>query len=228
MIEYIPDTIETALLYFHSAGTTAVEIAPFMPMLRQALPHTYIWAGDGVISSSPLMRQGLTYGPDPKRYWFTFPMQDASTPESFAGHVEAMGATLTGSGAYVNQLVDQIQARFHLATANIILSGFQHGACVALAAAMIRRQDPFAYTILLEPYLLEAYYLQHEPALPPTTVVCIDNQHIRRRTSNWLHVETDKALASYGLNVTSITVPGGGDDLDAPMMRAAVDVVQRL
>ena len=196
MIEHIPEKVDQAFLYFHSAATSAEQIRPFLPLLIESLPNTNIWAGDGVISGSPLMQQGLYYGPDAKRYWFTFPMQDASSPESFAGHVEAMGATLTCSGAYVNALVDQILARFHITAQRVVLCGFQHGSCVALAAAMIRIHDPYAFTILFEPYVLETYYLRDELTLPKTTVVCIENQHIRTRTRNWMDIETDKELQS--------------------------------
>ena len=175
MIEYIPDRVDQALLYFHSAGTSAEEIQPFLSGLIENLPNTYIWAGDGVISQSPLMRQGLHYGTSSKHYWFTFPMQDASSPESFAAYVEAMGATLTCAGAYVNVLVDQILARFHLGAEQVVLCGIQHGSCLALAAAMMRVDDPYAVTILIEPYILEGYYLKDELQKPQTTVICLEN-----------------------------------------------------
>lgn len=229
MIEHIPEHVENALLYFHSAGTSSAQITPFVPKLIQHLPHTYIWAGDGVISDSPLMRQGLYYGHDTaKRYWFTFPMQDASSAESFASHIEAMGATLTCAGAYVNALADQIMARFQLTAQNVVLCGFQHGSCVALAAAMLRIHDPYAMAILFEPFLLESYYLKEERTLPKTTVVCIDNQHIRARTQNWLHLGTDEVFQSYGMVTQRITVNGGDDTLDAQMMQEAIILLKQL
>lgn len=228
MIEHIPEHVETALLYFHSAGTTSDEFAPFLPHFIESLPHTYIWAGDGVISGSPLMRQGMHYGNAQKRYWFTFPMQDASSPESFAANVEAMGATLMCGGAYVNALVDQVMPRFALTADKVVLCGFQHGGCIALAAAMLRIHDPFTFTILLEPYLLEAYYLKDETTLPKTTVVCIENQHIRERTRNWLHVETDQELQSYGIATQQITVHDGGDAVDADMMNEVIRIMKNL
>ena len=82
MIEHIPEKVDKAFLYFHSAGASSAETRAFLPLLIESLPNTYIWAGDGVISKSPLMRQGLHYGKDSKRYWFTFPMQDASRPRA--------------------------------------------------------------------------------------------------------------------------------------------------
>ena len=228
MIEHVPQQVDNALLYFHSAGTSSEEITPFLPQLVKSLPHTYIWAGDGVISKSPLMRQGLFYGDDARRYWFTFPMQDASSPESFASHVEAMGATLTCAGAYVNTLVDQILVRFHITAKQVVLSGFQHGSCVALAASMIRKCDPYSFTILFEPYILESYYLKAELSIPRTTVVCIDNQHIRKRTQDWIHVETDKKFQSYGIVTQSITVEEGNDHLNSAMMGEAIKIVKNL
>ena len=228
MIEHIPQQVDNAFLYFHSAGTSSEEIKPFLPHLVESLPHTYIWAGDGVISKTPLMRQGLFYGADARRYWFTFPMQDAVSPESFASHIEAMGAVLSCAGAYVNALVDQILTRFHVTAKRVILSGFQHGSCVALAASMTRTRDPYAFTVLFEPYILESYYLKDEPSLPRTTVVCIDNQHIRRRTQNWIHVETDRQFRSYGMVTQSITVADGDDHLSAAMMNEAIGIVKNL
>jgi predicted esterase len=228
MIEHIPEHVKTALLYFHSAGTTSDEFAPFLAQFTEQLPTTYLWAGDGVISGSPLMRHGGHYGNAPKRYWFTFPMQDASTQESFAANTEAMGAALMCGGAYVNALVDQVMARFKLTAGKIVLCGFQHGGCLALSTSMMRIHDPFAFTILLEPYLLEAYYLKDEDTLPNTTVVCIENQHIRERTRNWLHVETEQELQSYGIATKQITVADGGDAVDAPMMNEVINIVQNL
>ncbi|MBZ0299787.1 MAG: hypothetical protein K8J31_08610 [Anaerolineae bacterium] len=228
MFEHVPQQVENAFLYFHSAGTSAVELEPFLPQWIDALPHTYLWAGDGVISGSPLMRQGLHYGADAKHYWFTFPMQDASSPESFASHVEAMGAALSCAGAYVNALADQVMARFQLPARKVVLCGFQHGSCIALAAAMLRKVDPFAITILFEPYILESYYLRDEAPLPQTAVVCIENQHIRSRTQNWIHLETDRVFQTYGLVVQQLTVEGGGDALDSTMMAEAVKIMQAL
>jgi hypothetical protein len=225
MIEAIPEQVDSALLFFHSAGESSEQIRPFLPRLIERLPTTYLWAGDGVISGSPLMRQGLYYGSDAKRYWFTFPMQDASSPESFAGHVEAMGATLSCAGAYVNALADQMMARFRISAEKVVLCGFQHGSCVALAATMMRINDPYAFTILFEPYLLEAYYLKHEPTLPKTTVVCIDNQHIRKRTRDWMNIETDREFQSYGMVTQSITLKEGDDNLDAAMMDEAIKIM---
>jgi hypothetical protein len=82
MIEHIPSTVERAFLYFHSAGRSSDELKPFLPRLLQCLPNTYIWAGDGVISNSPLMRHDLEYDPAAaKHYWFSFPMQDAASQQ---------------------------------------------------------------------------------------------------------------------------------------------------
>jgi len=228
MIEHAPEQVKTALLYFHSAGTSSEELTPFLPHFIEHLPDTYLWAGDGVISGSPRMRQGAHYGNAPERYWFTFPMQDSRTPESFAGNIEAMGATLTCSGAYINALADQTMTRFQLTANRVVLCGFQHGSSVALATSMMRIHDPFALTILLEPYVLEAYYLKEEATLPSTRVVCIENQHMRERTRNWLHIETDQEFQSYGMVTQQITVNEGGDSVDALMMNEVVRMMKTL
>lgn len=228
MIEHIPERVDRALLYLHSARASSAQLRPFLPLLIEGLPNTYIWAGDGVIGGAPQMRQGLRYGGDGPRFWFTFPMQDAATPESFAVNVEAMGATLACCGAYVNAMADQVMARFGIPAQRVVLAGFQHGSCAALAAAMVRFGDPYAVTVLFEPYALETYYLKDELALPPTTVYCIENEHIRARTRNWIGIETDVVLGSYGIATQQITVPGGGDALDEAMVCAATGVVGAL
>jgi hypothetical protein len=227
MIEHVPQQIDSAFLYFHSAGVSSDEFKPFLPQWLESLPNTYIWAGDGVISGSPLLRQGLFYGSDPRRYWFTFPMQDASSPESFASHTEAMGAVLSCAGAYVNRLADQVMARFQLPAKKVVLCGFQHGSCVALAAAMQRHEDPYAMTILFEPYILESYYLKQELSLSPTTVVCIDNQHIRQNVQQWMNIGTDKAFQNYGITTRRITLEEG-HNLDAAMMQKGIKVMQAI
>jgi predicted esterase len=155
-------------------------------------------------------------------------MQDASSPESFASHSEAMGATLTCSGAYVNATVDQIMLRFRIPAKKVVLCGFQHGSCIALSASMIRISDPYAYTILFEPYILESYYLKDEANIPNTTVVCIDNKHIRDRIKNWINIETDKEFQKYGIVTQGIAVEEGGDDLDLLMMNEAIKVMKKL
>jgi predicted esterase len=228
MIEHVPQQVDNALLYFHSAGVTSEEIRPFLAQLVDGLPNTYLWAGDGVISGAPLMRQGLHYGNDSRRYWFSFPMQDASSPASFAANTEAMGAALACAGAYVNQMADMVMARFGIPARRVALCGFQHGGCVALAAAMQRTADPYAVALLFEPYVLESYYLQYEQAKTETTVVCIDNQHIRQRTLHWMNVETDKVFASYGIHVRGITVDGGGAPLDSAMVAEAVKIIRTI
>jgi pimeloyl-ACP methyl ester carboxylesterase len=150
--------------------------------IQKALPTTYIWAGDGCIDgqADPVMGKAVSYGTSSQRYWFVFPMQ-TSTPEGFAAASEAMGAVLATSGGYVNAFVDQVLARFQLPASRVVLCGHQHGACVALAAAMMRRVNPFAMTVLFDPWPLETLYLQHEHELPATKVVCIDNQWVRER-----------------------------------------------
>ena len=229
MIEHIPEHVETAFLYLHSADTSSQELAPFIPEIIERLPTSYIWAGDGAISGPPLMRQGIHYNSAASKHaWFTFPMQDASSPESFAAHIEAMGASLTCAGAHINAFVDSVMARFQLSASQVVLCGYQHGSCAVLSASMMRLHSPFSKTILIEPYILEGYYLKNEPTLPDTTVVCIENQHIRNRVREWLHLETDREFRSYGIATQQVTLEDGGDDLDAAMIREAIRVVESL
>jgi predicted esterase len=228
MIEHIPKKVRSAFIYLHSAGVGSKELSPFLPKLIEDLPSTYIWAGDGVISGSPLMYNGAYYGDCDKRYWFMFPMQDASTPKSFQQHSEAMGASLLSSGAFLNSFVDRIMERFSLPTNKIVLSGFQHGSCLALAASMMRKTNPYRFTILFEPYILEGYYLEKESIQAETNVVCIENQYMRNRVKNWINIETDKEFKKFGMNVTSIVLDGEEEKIDAMMINEAVKIVQRL
>lgn len=221
MIEIIPENVKGAFIYFHSAGQTSEELRPFLEIIRTGLPDTYIWAGDGFISDSPLMFQGANYGNSAKRYWFMFPMQDACTGESFRKNKEAMGASLLSAGAFANNMIDQIRKRFDLSGDSIILSGFQHGSSLALATAMMRTADPFKYAVLFEPFLLEAYYLDKEAVNRTTEILCVDNEHIRKRTYGWFGLNTDEKFGEMGMTVRSFTVRGGDDTLSPAMMESA-------
>ena len=77
MIEHIPAIVENSFLYLHSANTNSDEIKPFIPKIVQDLPNTYIWAGDGPVSGSPLVNDGTFYGyaekhPIPRFFFDTF------------------------------------------------------------------------------------------------------------------------------------------------------------
>jgi len=222
MIERIPEKADRALLYFHSAGTDSREFLPFIDIVESSLENTYVWAGDGNISGSPLMYDNGQFGESGERFWFMFPMQDASSEKSFHRSREAMGASLLSAGAFVNSLVDQIKERYGLSTEKIVLSGFQHGSALALAAAMMRRSDPFRQVILFEPYLLEAFYLEEERIARDTTVLCVDNEHIRERTFAWLGKHTDREFSRMGMDVRRITTEKGDDHLSMEMIEKAV------
>ena len=156
MIEITPDRVDSAFLYFHTRCSTGDEIAPFVDHLREELPDTYLWAGDGPIEGrydDPIMGKSVSYGTSPQRFWFVFPMH-SSTPEAFAAAAEAMGAVLATCGGYANTIADQVMARFQIAASRVVLCGHQHGACVALAAAMLRRAQPYALTVLFDPWPL--------------------------------------------------------------------------
>lgn len=225
MIEIIPEVIDTAFLYFHTRCSSGDEIAPFVDDIRKELPHTYIWAGDGCIEGKfddPLMGRTVSYGISPQRFWFVFPLQ-STTKEAFVGATQAMGAVLMTAGGYANALVDQISARFHIPTTRVVLCGHQHGACVALAAAMMRRAAPFALTILFDPWPLETLYLQHEGELPGTRVVCIDNRWARERErQRGAETELYKVFQQYGMNAEGLTLVEGQDKPDAYMFCEAI------
>jgi hypothetical protein len=225
MIEIIPDVIDTALLYFHTRCSSGDEITPFVSEIRRELPNTYIWAGDGSIegkSQDPIMGNAVSYGMSAQRYWFVFPMH-SSTPEGFAAATEAMGAVLATSGGFVNALVDQVMARFQIKASRVVLCGHQHGSCVALAAAMMRRADPFALSVLFDPWPLETLYLQHELKLPATRVVCIDNLWTRERDrQRGIHTELYKVFKRYGMCAEGLTLPEGRDKPDEYMFREAI------
>ena len=225
MVEIIPQVIDTALFYFHTRRSTGDEIIPFVDDIQKALPTTYIWAGDGCIdgqADDPLMGKAVRVGTSSQRYWFVFPMQ-TTTPESFAAATEAMGAVLATSGGYVNAFVEQVMTRFQLPASRVVLCGHQHGACVALAAAMLRRVQPFALTVLFDPWPLETLYLQHEHELPATKVVCIDNQWVRERErQRGATTELYKVFQGYGMRAEGITLSEGQGKPDGPMFREAI------
>ena len=225
MIEITPSVVDSAFLYFHTRCSAGDEIAPFLDEIRKGLPNAYIWAGDGCIegtSEDPIMGKAVSYGTGPQRYWFVFPMHP-STPEAFAAATEAMGAVLVTSGGYVNSFAGQVMARFHISASRIVLCGHQHGSCVALAAAMMRRNDPYALTVLLDPWPSETLYLQHEQALPPTKVVCIDNLWVReRQRQRGMDSALYQVFRRYGMNAEGVTLPEGQGRPDEYMFREAI------
>jgi len=227
MIEIVPHNVHSALMYFHSAHENGSQIAPFLPLLQKELPDTYIWAGDGCIDGNrdPVMGKAVSYGFSDQRYWFVFPMQD-SWENDFAAAVEPMGAVLTTCGGYVNALADQVMARFNISASRVVLCGLQHGACVALAAAMMRRADPFKLAVLFDPWPWEAYYFQSEHDLPATRVVCIDNPGIRERERlKGVELPVYRLLKGYGILAEGITVETGDSAPDAFMIREAIQQI---
>lgn len=224
MLEIVPDVVDTAFLYFHTRCSTGDELAPFADEIRQALPNTYLWAGDGVIEgeNDPVMRNAVNYGTSAHRFWFVFPMH-GSQPQDFAAATEAMGAVLVTCGGHINAWVDQVMARFQLPASRVVLCGHQHGACAALAAAMMRRRQPFALTVLFDPWPLEAFYLQHERPFPSTRVVCVDNLWVRERErQRGAEMELYKVFRQYGIQAESVTLPEGEGQPDVHMFREAV------
>ncbi len=138
-----------------------------------------------------------------------------------------MGAVLVTSGGYVNTLVDQVIARFQIPASRVVLCGHQHGACVALAAAMMRRSEPFALSVLFDPWPLETLYLQYEQGLPATKVVCIDNLWVREREKQrGATRELYKVFKSYGINAEGVTLSQGRDKPDEYMFREAIQQIK--
>ncbi len=231
MIEIIPEKVDSALLYFHTRRSCGDEIAPFVDEIRAGLPNTYLWAGDGCIDGStddPQMGRAVSYASSPQRYWFVFPMQ-ASSVAAFTAATEAMGAVLVTSGGYANTLADQVMARFQLPAGRVVLCGHQHGACVALAAAMMRRHDPFALTVVFDPWPLETLYFQREHNLPPTRVVCLDNRWVRERErQRGAEKPIYQVFQDYGMHAEGITLPEGEGVPDVHMFREAVRLISRL
>ena len=225
MIEIIPEVVDTAFLYFHTRCSSGDEITPFLDEIQKELPNTYIWAGDGCIEgkyNDPIMGNAVSYGISPQRYWFVFPMQTFSK-EGFTAATEAMGAVLATSGGFANAWADQVMARFHITASRVVLCGHQHGACVALAAAMLRRIKPFALTLLFDAWPLETLYLQHEHNLPATKVICIDNLWVRERErQRGAEVELYEVFKRYGMNAEGVTLPEGQGKPDENMFREAV------
>ncbi len=231
MIESIPQVVDMALLYFHTRRSNGDEIGPFMDELRAGLPTAYIWAGDGPIegaSDDPLMGRAVSYGASRERYWFVFPMQN-TTPQAFDFTSEAMGAVLATSGGYANCLVDEVMARFRIPAKRVVLCGHQHGACVALAAAMLRRSDPFELTVLFDPWPLETLYLQRERDLPQTRVVCVDNRWVRdRERQRGATRALFETFQRYGMRAEGVTLPEGEGMPDEHMFREAARQIQML
>jgi hypothetical protein len=229
MIESIPEKIDAAFLYFHTRRSAGDEITPYLEEIQKEMPTTYLWAGDGPIEGKlddPVMGRAVNHGITSEHYWFVFPKQ-GSTAEAFQAASEAMGAVLVTAGGYANALVDQTKARFHLPASRVILCGHQHGACLALASAMMRREDPFKLTILFDPWPLETLYLQNEHELPQTKVICIDNLWVRERErQRGATKPLYQVFQQYGMNTEGVTLAEGEDKPDEHMFREAVKQIK--
>jgi hypothetical protein len=70
---------------------------------------------------------------------------------------------------------------------------------------------------------LETLYLQHEQALPPTQVVCIDNQWVKERErQRGAKAELYKVFRGYGIQSEGVMLPEGQDIPDQFMFREAI------
>ena len=228
MIEWIPQPVKKALLYFHSAGTNSTELLPFVDHLKSNLPDTYLWAGDGVISGSPIINDGTFYGEAENRYWFMFPMKDASSSESFHANKKQVGASLLSASGYVNLCIDQIRSRFDLNSSQLLVSGYRHGGCIALSAAMMRKDDPIRGAILIDPFILEALYLSNEHVQKNTAVYCVENSFMRKRTYDLVQIYTEQEFKEMGITVNNITVPGDGNRLGWDIIDAMIEIVKEM
>jgi hypothetical protein len=123
--------------------------------------------------------------------------------------------------------VDPILTRFQIPASHVVLCGHQHGACAALAAAMLRRRDPLALTVLFDPWPLESYYLQHEQPFPPTRVVCVDDLWVRERErQRGAEMELYKVFRQYGIDAEGVTLPEGRGKPDVHKFREAIRQIQ--
>jgi hypothetical protein len=87
----------------------------------------------------------------------------------------------------------------------------------------MRRANPFALTVLFDPWPLETLYLRHEHNLPATKVVCIDNLWVRaREQQRGAETALYKVFQQYGIRAEGITLTEGQGKPDAYMFREAI------
>ena len=225
MIEIVPKSIDSIFLYFHGAASSSQEFLPYLKLFKIAFPSTFIWAGNGPIACQPNLRSNIQYSNDKGGFWFTFPMQDASSVTNFQNNIEPMGAVLTSCGAYINLFVDSLMEEYKVPASRVVLCGYQHGSCVALAATMMRKMDPFSLAILFDPFPLETYYLKSEKALPKTKIVSVTNSWGINRNRSMINDNIDDIFQSYGMNIDSIHIDKGGNKVDEFMMQAAIKIM---
>lgn len=228
MYQYEPKTkVKQAFFYFHTAKRDGSEINPFVEKLIQRLPDTYIWAGDGFISGSALMGSNLAFNGEGERFWFNFPAQedDKYATDFFQRNVTAMGAVLTCCGVYINAFIDEKLKQLGLCAKDAVLCGYRHGSCAALAAAMVRKNDPFPLSILLNPFPLEMYYLRIENNLPSTKVLCVDTEFTRTEQMRISGDEaTDQLFRQYGINAELVLSNDTQDPL-GDLFGTAIDYI---
>ncbi len=225
MIEIIPTKMDSALILLHSADHNANQFLPFIEFLQEKLPNTYIVAEDGPIAGSPVVQDGMFYGNADKRYWFMFPMKDACSKESFIHNKVAQGASLMSAASYLNNYIDSLSKKISVPHENIVLCGFQHGSCVALSAAMMKRNKTFKKVILIQPYLLEALYLEDEHITDTTKVICIENEYMRKKTYDWIQIYTDEEMRKLKLNIESVITKNGSEEITKEILQEVVKQV---
>jgi len=227
MIEFIPKNVNRVFVYFHSAGVNSEELSPVLELLKDRLPNTYILALDGFISGSPTINRGAFYGESEEKYWFMFPMQDASSQESFIVHKAQLGATLLTAAAYTNNLIDQFKNRFNLGAEKVFLCGFQHGSCLVLATAMMRQKDPLSAIFLIQPYIMEALYLDSELRQEKTKVYGIENEFMRNKTYSWVQIYTEIEMNKIGIPIESIITKEGDEHITNEIVESMCSLIIR-
>lgn len=189
---------EQAVLLLHGYGSNGADLLGLAPYWAEALPHAAFIGPDApfVCEMSPLGYQ-----------WF-------SLREVMAGAPLADGLRRTGADAVapvLNELIDDILARFDLPANRLALVGFSQGTMMALHVAL-RRPVPVGGVLGFSGMLIDPSSAAREiTAKPPVLLVHGDADPVVPYASL---ATAGSALTEAGVAVETLTCPRLGHSID--------------
>ena len=202
---------EQAVLLLHGYGSNGADLLGLAPYWAEALPHAAFIGPDApfVCEMSPLGYQ-----------WF-------SLREIMAGAPLADGLRRTGADAVapvLNELIDDILARFDLPANKLALVGFSQGTMMALHVAL-RRPVPLAGVLGFSGMLIDPPSLATDlTAKPPVLLVHGDADPVVPYASL---AKAETTLAAAGVAVETLTCPRLGHSIDDAGLEAGQRFLQQ-
>lgn len=204
-------TPEQVVLLLHGYGSNGADLLGLAPYWAEALPHAAFIGPDApfVCEMSPLGYQ-----------WF-------SLRDVMAGAPLADGLRRTGADAVapvLNDLINDILARFDLPANKLALVGFSQGTMMALHVAL-RRPVALAGVLGFSGMLIDPPSLETDlTATPPVLLVHGDADPVVPYASLG---KAEAALSAAGIAVETLTCPRLGHSIDDAGLEAGQRFLQQ-